>query len=232
MWRFRRTEGTFSMTPFVSLGYLSLSCYRSATLDGFFANIGFFFYIYRVIHDPDFDDNLEKTLAELQLTNGKFVDVVDEDDRKVIVYIIHRDSADLDGEKFILDGDVEQALEQQDELRKTLDTLKAADAAEEAAEEARKAASAAAHRHVEDSDIIMLDDNKKRKRDGSMEILEDEPLKKSSLTSTAHPSELGGGSQSQAPYDGVGDGTSREQAVDVDEVVMVDGEEVNVVILD
>lgn len=189
--------------------------------------------ICRVVHDPDFDDNLEKTLAELQLTNGKFVDVVDEDDRKVIVYIIHRDSADLDGEQFILDGDVEQALEQQEALRKTLDELKAADAAEEAAEDARKAASTAAHRHVEDSDIIMLDDTKKRKRDGSLEVLEDEPLKKSSLTETAHPSELGGGSeQQQVPYDGVGDGTSREQAVDVDEVVMVDGEEVNVVILD
>lgn len=41
----------------------------------------------RVIYDPDFEDNVAKTLASLQLTDGKFVDVVDEDDRKVIVCI-------------------------------------------------------------------------------------------------------------------------------------------------
>ena len=43
----------------------------------------------RVIYDPDFDDNAEKTLASLQLTDGKFVDIVDEDDRKIIVYLKH-----------------------------------------------------------------------------------------------------------------------------------------------
>ncbi len=40
-----------------------------------------------MIYDPDFEDNVEKTLASLQLIDGKFVDVVDEDDRKVIVCI-------------------------------------------------------------------------------------------------------------------------------------------------
>ncbi|KAI7823790.1 hypothetical protein BC939DRAFT_397013 [Gamsiella multidivaricata] len=43
----------------------------------------------RVIYDPDFDDNAEKTLASLQLTDGKFVDVVNEDDRKIIVCLKH-----------------------------------------------------------------------------------------------------------------------------------------------
>ncbi|KAI8355792.1 hypothetical protein B0O80DRAFT_385136 [Mortierella sp. GBAus27b] len=43
----------------------------------------------RVIYDPDFDDNAAKTLASLQLTDGKFVDVVDEDDRKIILCLKH-----------------------------------------------------------------------------------------------------------------------------------------------
>ncbi|OAQ26113.1 putative ubiquitin-like activating enzyme [Linnemannia elongata AG-77] len=43
----------------------------------------------RVIYDPDFDDNAEKTLASLELTDGKFIDVVDEDDRKIIVCLKH-----------------------------------------------------------------------------------------------------------------------------------------------
>ena len=45
--------------------------------------------INRVIHDPDFDDNVGKTLVSLQLTDGKFVDIVDEDDRKIIVCLKH-----------------------------------------------------------------------------------------------------------------------------------------------
>lgn len=42
-----------------------------------------------MIYDPDFDDNAEKTLASLELLDGKFVDVVDEDDRKIIVCLKH-----------------------------------------------------------------------------------------------------------------------------------------------
>ncbi|KAG0044685.1 E1 ubiquitin-activating protein uba2 [Gryganskiella cystojenkinii] len=183
----------------------------------------------RVIHDPDFDDNLGKTLADLELTDGKFVDVVDEDDRKIIVYLKQCSTADLGGEKFILDGDVDKALEQQDRLRDQLNKIKAVEAA--------AAAAAEAHAHVEDSDIVMLDDNKKRKRDGSAELVENQSLKKTTLTEAVHPSESGGSSsQSQqhnrASWDEVGDGTSKEQAVDLDEVMVVDGETVDVVILD
>lgn len=43
----------------------------------------------RVIYDPDFDDNASKTLSSLQLTDGKFVEVLDEDDRKIIIYLKH-----------------------------------------------------------------------------------------------------------------------------------------------
>ncbi|ORZ10296.1 hypothetical protein BCR41DRAFT_378361 [Lobosporangium transversale] len=43
----------------------------------------------RVIYDPDFDDNVAKTLESLQITDGKFVDIVDEEDRKIIVYLKH-----------------------------------------------------------------------------------------------------------------------------------------------
>ncbi|KAF9324903.1 E1 ubiquitin-activating protein uba2, partial [Podila minutissima] len=43
----------------------------------------------RVIYDPDFDDNAAKTLASLELTDGKFLEVIDDDDRKIVVYLKH-----------------------------------------------------------------------------------------------------------------------------------------------
>lgn len=43
----------------------------------------------RVIYDPDFDDNASKTLASLELTDGKFLEVIDDDDRKIVVYLKH-----------------------------------------------------------------------------------------------------------------------------------------------
>lgn len=44
---------------------------------------------HRVIYDPDFDDNASKTLASLELTDGKFLEVIDDDDRKIVVYLKH-----------------------------------------------------------------------------------------------------------------------------------------------
>ncbi|KAG0311885.1 E1 ubiquitin-activating protein uba2 [Dissophora globulifera] len=171
----------------------------------------------RVIYDPDFDDNASKTLVSLQLTDGKFVEVVDEDDRKIILCLKDVDMDSLDGERFQIEGDVEEALEQQTQMKQQ---LRDAEAAEQQA----------AHVHEEDPDVIMTDDNRKRKHDeisgptsGTSGSGEEAPLKKSSLTSTAHP---------PLAEDEVGNGSSTEQAVDVDEVVMVDGESFNVVVLD
>ncbi|KAF9551989.1 E1 ubiquitin-activating protein uba2 [Mortierella hygrophila] len=172
----------------------------------------------RVIYDPDFDDNAEKTLASLELTDGKFIDVVDEDDRKIIVCLKHVDSADLGESTYAIEGDIEQALEQQTVVRQQ---LKQAEAAEAAAE----------HEHQEDPDVIMSDANKKRKLEEvlstSETTTEDAPLKKTTLGGVAHPPVAGANSG-----DGVGDGTSTAQAVDLDEIVVVDGRAVDVVILD
>ncbi|KAF9172262.1 E1 ubiquitin-activating protein uba2 [Mortierella sp. AD011] len=159
----------------------------------------------RVIYDPDFDDNASKTLADLQLTDGKFVDIVDEDDRKIIIYLKHVDSPLLGDKRYEIEGSVEDALEQQAVIRQKL-----------------KEAETAEHEH-EDEDIVMTDDVKKRKRDeiaGTSSA--DTPLKKSTLESTAHP----------PTEDEVGDGTSKAQAVDLDETIVVDGESFDVVILD
>ncbi|KAG0291589.1 E1 ubiquitin-activating protein uba2 [Dissophora globulifera] len=170
-----------------------------------------------VIYDPDFEDNASKTLVSLQLTDGKFVEVVDEDDRKIILCLKDVDMESLDGERFQIEGDVEEALEQQTQMKQQ---LKDAEAAEQQA----------AHVHEEDPDVIMTDDSRKRKYDeisgptsGTSGSGEEAPLKKSSLASTAHP---------PLAEDEVGNGSSTEQAVDVDEVVMVDGESFNVVVLD
>ncbi|KAF9355250.1 E1 ubiquitin-activating protein uba2 [Mortierella sp. AD094] len=161
----------------------------------------------RVIYDPDFDDNASKTLAGLQLTDGKFVDIVDEDDRKIIIYFKHVDSSLLGDKSYEIEGSVEDALEQQTAMRQKL-----------------KEAEAAEHEHEhEDEDIVMTDDVKKRKRDeiaGASSA--DTPLKKSTLEGTAHP----------LAEDEVGDGTSKAQAVDLDETIVVDGESFDVVILD
>ncbi|KAG0225393.1 E1 ubiquitin-activating protein uba2 [Mortierella sp. GBA43] len=157
----------------------------------------------RVIYDPDFDDNAAKTLASLQLTDGKFVDVVDEDDRKIILCLKHV----LEDNNYEIEGDVEDALEQQSVMKQQRKDADAADAV---------------HEHTaDDPDIVMADSNKKRKLDevsGSSST--EGPLKKTTLEGTAHPS------------DGVGDGTSQAQAVDLDEVVIVDGESFDVVVLD
>ncbi|KAF9990113.1 E1 ubiquitin-activating protein uba2 [Mortierella antarctica] len=166
----------------------------------------------RVIYDPDFEDNVERTLASLQLTDGKFVDVVDEDDRKVIVCIKNVDSTTLGNNNYEIEGDIDQAMEQQDLMKQELKHAEAA---------------AAAHEHQEDTDVVMMDDNKKRKHEEIAEGVEiDAPLKKTTLEGSAHPP------AEEAPHDDVGDGTSRAQAVDVDEVIVVDGETFDVVILD
>ncbi|KAG0211428.1 E1 ubiquitin-activating protein uba2 [Mortierella sp. GBA30] len=164
----------------------------------------------RVIYDPDFDDNVGKTLASLQLTDGKFMDVVDEDDRKVIVCIKNVNTLSLGEKKYEIEGDIDRALEQQDLMKKEL-------------KEAEMAA--AAHEHEED--ISMTDANKKRKHD-DLESSADAntPLKKTTLEATAHPP------TETTPRDNVGDGTSSAQAVDVDEVIVVDGETFDVVILE
>ncbi|KAF9290599.1 E1 ubiquitin-activating protein uba2 [Mortierella alpina] len=166
----------------------------------------------RVIYDPDFEDNVAKTLASLQLTDGKFVDVVDEDDRKVIVCIKNVDSTTLGDSSYEIEGDIDQAMEQQDLMKQELKRAEAA---------------AAAHERQEDTDVVMTDDNKKRKHEEIVDGGEiDTPLKKATLEGSAHPA------ADVAPHDDVGDGTSRAQAVDVDEVIVVDGETFDVVILD
>lgn|SRR5690349_12432861 len=97
--------------------------------------------------------------------------------------------------------------------------------------EAEAAEAAAEHEHQEDPDVIMSDANKKRKHEEilstSETTTEDAPLKKTTLEGVAHPSVADADSG-----DGVGDGTSTAQAVDLDEVVIVDGRTVDVVILD
>ncbi|KAF9114521.1 E1 ubiquitin-activating protein uba2 [Mortierella sp. AM989] len=159
----------------------------------------------RVIYDPDFDDNASRTLENLELTDGKFVDIVDEDDRKIIVYIKHVDSASLGEKNHEIEGDVEKALKQQDALKLQLEE-------------------AARHEHVEDNDVVMADDIKKRKHDeiAGASSPSEGPLKKSSLEGTAHPS----------TEDKIGDGSSKDQAVDLEETIVVDGESFDVVILD
>ncbi|KAF9983446.1 E1 ubiquitin-activating protein uba2 [Modicella reniformis] len=165
----------------------------------------------RVICDPDFDDNVTRTLASLQLTDGKFVDVIDDDNRKIIVCLKHVDTSSLGDKNYEIEGDIEEALEQQSIMKQQLKEAEVAEAAVEA------------HEHAEDPDIAMADDNKKRKFDKvSASSDADAPLKKTTLDATAHPPD----------GDGVGDGASRAQAVDVDEVIVIDGESFNVVILD
>jgi len=68
----------------------------------------------------------------------------------------------------------------------------------------------------------MTDSNKKRKYDEVTPSGSEGPLKKTTLDATAHPPD----------GDGVGDGTSEAQAVDVDEVIVVDGETFDVINLD
>ncbi|KAF9920250.1 E1 ubiquitin-activating protein uba2 [Linnemannia zychae] len=168
----------------------------------------------RVIYDPDFDDNAEKTLASLELLDGKFVDVVDEDDRKIIFCLKHVDSADLSESNYKIEGDIEQALGQQTVMRQQ---LKAAQEAE----------ALATHEHQEDPDVIMTDVNKKRKHEEILSTNEtvEGPLKKSTLEGSAHPS-------ASSTEGAVGDGSCSAQAVDLDEVVIVDGSPIDVVILD
>ncbi|KAF9095607.1 E1 ubiquitin-activating protein uba2 [Mortierella sp. AD031] len=168
----------------------------------------------RVIYDPDFDDNAEKTLASLELSDGKFVDVVDEDDRKIIVCLKHIDSASLGEKKYEIEGDIGQALEQQTVMRQQLKEAQEAEAA---------------HEHKEDPDVVMTDVNKKRKHEELLGANETEngPLKKTTLEGAAHPP-----AEDAPPLDGVGDGTSSAQAVDLDEVVIVDGKAIDVVILE
>ncbi|KAF8964605.1 E1 ubiquitin-activating protein uba2 [Entomortierella lignicola] len=162
----------------------------------------------RVIYDPDFDDNASKALESLQLTDGKFVDVVDEDDRKIIIYLKHVDSSLLGESGYEIEGDIEEALEQQTALKQKLKEIEAAEQE---------------HEHEVDPDIVMTDDIKKRKID---EVAgtdsSDTPLKKTTLDGTAHP----------VIDDGVGDGSSKAQAVDLDETIVVNGESFDVVILD
>lgn len=86
-----------------------------------------------------------------------------------------------------------------------------------------EARAAAQEEHEDDPDIVMADDNKKRKYDKVSGFSDTEgALKKTTLEAIAHPPD----------GDGVGDGTSKAQAVDVDEVIIVDGESFDVVILD
>lgn len=129
------------------------------------------------------------------------------------------DSAGLGDSTYAIEGDIEQALEQQTVMRQQLKETEAAEAA------------AAEHEHQEDLDVVMSDANKKRKLDEILSISEttseDAPLKKATLEGVAHPSEA-----DAISGDGVGDGTSTAQAVDLDEVVVVDGRTVDVVILD
>jgi hypothetical protein len=124
------------------------------------------------------------------------------------------DSAELGENKYEIEGDIEQALEQQTVMRQQLKEAQEAEAT---------------HEHQEDPDIIMSDVNKKRKHDEILSISEttEGPLKKTTLEGVAHPPV-----EDVAPLDGVGDGTSSAQAVDLDEVVIVDGKSIDVVILD
>ena len=118
--------------------------------------------------------------------------------------------------KYEIEGDVEQALRQQTVVRQQLKEAQEAEAV---------------HEHQENPDVVMTDANKKRKHEeilGANEATTEEgPLKKTTLEGTTHPSTEG-----VAPLDGVGDGTSSAQAVDLDEVVIVDGRSIDVVILD
>ncbi|KAF9313377.1 hypothetical protein BG006_004138, partial [Podila minutissima] len=51
--------------------------------------------------------SLDKLSERLQ--NGKFLEVIDDDDRKIVVYLKHVDESNLE-EKFVLEGDIAQAL--------------------------------------------------------------------------------------------------------------------------
>ncbi|KAF9583516.1 E1 ubiquitin-activating protein uba2 [Lunasporangiospora selenospora] len=202
----------------------------------------------RVIHDPDFDDNVGKTLASLDLTDGKFVDVVDEDDRKIVLYLKHAESSDLDGEKYVLESDMEEALSLQTVMKEQARVADEAEAASAAAAEAAEAAEKAALRQKQqrdamDVDLVLDETNRKRKLAALQESTssstasglsedssEDKPLKKTSLDSVVHPSVED--DSHHAGADNVGDGTTKASAVDVDEMIVVDGESYNVVILD
>ncbi|RUS20081.1 hypothetical protein BC937DRAFT_86396 [Endogone sp. FLAS-F59071] len=63
----------------------------------------------RMLYDIEFEDNLDKTLADLGVVDGKMVSVTAEDDdgkEPVIFLIQHRPSTDLDGKLFALSGPV------------------------------------------------------------------------------------------------------------------------------
>ncbi|KAG0089958.1 E1 ubiquitin-activating protein uba2 [Podila epicladia] len=124
----------------------------------------------RVIYDPDFDDNASKTLASLELTDGKFLEVIDDDDRKIVVYLKHVDESDLE-EKFVLEGDIAQALAFQDERNSALKEIKHAREVEEARQAKEK----------EDADKEKAD--RKRKLDQVVDPNEPEthPIKRLTL---------------------------------------------------
>ncbi|KAF9210363.1 E1 ubiquitin-activating protein uba2 [Podila verticillata] len=130
----------------------------------------------RVIYDPDFDDNASKTLASLELTDGKFLEVIDDDDRKIVVYLKHVDESNLE-DKFVVEGDIAAALEFQDVRNKALKEIKNAREIEEARQAKEKA------------DVDMEND-KKRKLDQVVDPNEPEghPLKRLTLDADGVPS--------------------------------------------
>ncbi|KAG0229052.1 E1 ubiquitin-activating protein uba2 [Actinomortierella wolfii] len=142
----------------------------------------------RLLYDVEFDDNLESSLAKLGVTNEKLLEVLDDEDRKVVLRIRHSDEQSLEGKSYILDGNISDAL---------MRTAKDSTAADDSTVAANK-----------DDDVVMDEATIERKR---------------KLEAVVDPNDSSVPPKKQAP---------QEDAVDVDEVVMVDGEAFDLISLD
>ncbi|KAG0240324.1 E1 ubiquitin-activating protein uba2 [Actinomortierella wolfii] len=142
----------------------------------------------RLLYDVEFDDNLESSLAKLGVTNEKLLEVLDDEDRKVVLRIRHSDEQSLEGKSYILDGNISDAL---------MRTAKETTAADDSTMAANK-----------DDDVVMDEATNERKR---------------KLEAVVDPNDSSVPPKKPAP---------QEDAVDVDEVVMVDGEAFDLISLD
>ncbi|KAF9972829.1 E1 ubiquitin-activating protein uba2 [Actinomortierella ambigua] len=144
----------------------------------------------RLLYDVEFEDNLETALVKLGVTDEKLLEVLDDEDHKVVLRIVQTDEQQLGGKPYILEGDIAQA------LRQTADA--------EMADADGTTSSAAASAKEDDK------------------VVESIPAKRK-LESVVDPNDSSVAQKKQVPVEG---------AIDVDEVVMMDGEVYDLISLD
>ncbi|KAF9165837.1 E1 ubiquitin-activating protein uba2 [Actinomortierella ambigua] len=139
----------------------------------------------RLLYDVEFEDNLETALAKLGVTDEKLLEVLDDEDHKVVLRILQTDDQQLDGKPYILEGDLVQALRQV-VAEGTEDELNVAN----------------------EGDTMMSEASNDKKR---------------KLESVVDPNDSSVPQKKQAP---------EEDAIDVDEVVVMNGEVYDLILLD